>query len=121
MLVPPGSGQGFTGFEAFLHLDVIDVQKGQQVTAGETALGRSGGQTSGGAHHVTNPRYSTGPHTEVQLVTDKGNINPTAIVKAGPTGGGGSSVADSSAPFGLNLNPFAGASDYLSSQGHNLS
>jgi len=79
-------GGGFLGTEKILHLDTIDVQKGQHVNL-STLLGLSGGQTSGGNHPVTDPRYSTGPHTEIDLVGPRGFTDPTSYVKAGSTTG----------------------------------
>lgn len=44
-----------------LHFDTINVQPGDTVIAGQTVLGTSGGQNSGG-HMPSSPTYSTGPH-----------------------------------------------------------
>lgn len=44
-----------------LHFDTINVQPGDVVLKGQTVLGTSGGQTSGGTM-PSSPTYSTGPH-----------------------------------------------------------
>jgi murein DD-endopeptidase MepM/ murein hydrolase activator NlpD len=72
------------GQEYYLHLDEIDVAKGQKVSAGQT-VGLSGGQLSGGQHPAS-PAFSTGPHTEFGIFSGplfgSSSIDPTGIIAA---------------------------------------
>lgn len=47
-----------------LHFDTVGVKPGDQVIAGQTVLGTSGGQTAGG-NMPSSPQYSQGPHIGV--------------------------------------------------------
>jgi hypothetical protein len=57
--------QGSPITQTFLHIDQPAVQAGQVLTAG-SAIGLSGGQTSGGSN-PDSTTYSTGPHVEFDL------------------------------------------------------
>jgi murein DD-endopeptidase MepM/ murein hydrolase activator NlpD len=81
-------GQRFT--ESFLHIDQPSVSVGQQVSGG-SLLGLSGGQLSGGSN-PDSPNVSTGPHIEFDMFRGaapwSGAIDPTALARGGPQGGG---------------------------------
>jgi hypothetical protein len=65
----------------YYHLDLLYVQAGQSVVAGQI-LGLSGGQNSGGLHPVST-QWSTGPHTHVGWFT--GFVqSPNGTIPYGP-------------------------------------
>jgi len=67
--------------EYVYHLDMIEVQPGEHVLAGQE-IGLTGGQTSGG-HHPTNPRWSTGPHAHFGEFTNY-TQSPIGEIPYGP-------------------------------------
>lgn len=67
-----------------LHFDTINVHPGDQVLAGQTVLGTSGGQTSGGSM-PSSPQYSQGPHigVGVHAVSSWAQMfNPSTLIDA---------------------------------------
>lgn len=115
----PGLGQVV---EYFLHLDLINVAKGQIVKVGQI-VGLSGGETPAqaptlGGLHPAQPQFSTGPHTEFGffqglpfmsqnagnplgfLHPDTSSNTPTA---SGTTGTGNSNGSSSSVPAYCNI------------------
>ncbi len=99
----------------YYHLDLLYVQAGQSVVAGQT-VGLSGGQNSGGLHPVST-QWSTGPHTHVGWFTGYTNtqngsmpygpdISPLiAAARQGSTAGfsgGGTGSSSPVAPVGGN-------------------
>lgn len=89
----PGLGQVV---EYFLHLDLINVVKGQLVQVGQQ-VGLSGGENPGypGGLHPASKRFSTGPHTEFGFFSgtpfasqNKGDPYPYLVGATQQTGGG---------------------------------
>lgn len=100
--------QGKPVTESYLHVDVPEVQVGQQVTFG-SEVGLSGGQLAGGAH-PDSPQYSSGPHVEFDIFQGGAWQNPTNPASfidavrsqgAAAAGGDGSVVTLGTGPGGL--------------------
>jgi len=75
--------------EYYQHMDTIDpaVKVGSHVSVGEL-LGLSGGQLQGGSS-PNSPANSSGPHVEFGILSSSGQpIDPTAVLKRGPSAGG---------------------------------
>lgn len=93
--------------EYYQHLDTIDpaIKVGSHISVGEL-LGLSGGQLQGGSS-PNNPANSTGPHVEFGIIGSGGQpIDPTAVLKRGPSAGGSATAVDSLLSGGglVNLN-----------------
>lgn len=95
--------------EYVYHLDEVDVQPGQHVSAGQL-VGLSGGQTSGGKH-PTSPQYSTGPHIHFGEFTEYTN-SPDGEIPYGPNPGALVAQAQDK-----NINLIGGVGSFQNAQG----
>lgn len=71
--------------ETFIHLDSIapNIVPGAHVDAGGV-LGLTGGENPGypGALHPADPKYSSGPHVEIDFERNGKNLNPVGVISA---------------------------------------